>query len=121
VRIGVRWKRLRTAYKIRSSVSDVEPVDCVITVLASKSVHHLCSTDGPTESWRKIFNLNVLALSVCTKEALQSMKERGVDDGHIVHINRFVRQMQTHQMMGNELSHDIKCCRKVVFLKKLPK
>jgi NAD(P)-dependent dehydrogenase (short-subunit alcohol dehydrogenase family) len=50
------------------------------------------STDGPTEKWRKIFDLNVLGLSVCTKEALQSMKERGVDDGHIIHINRFVRK-----------------------------
>jgi NAD(P)-dependent dehydrogenase (short-subunit alcohol dehydrogenase family) len=50
------------------------------------------STDGPVESWRKIFDLNVLGLSVCTKEALQSMKERGVDDGHIIHINRFVRK-----------------------------
>jgi NADP-dependent 3-hydroxy acid dehydrogenase YdfG len=40
-----------------------------------------------------MLDLNVLGLSVCTKEALQSMKERGVDDGHIIHINRFVRQM----------------------------
>ncbi|XP_069683505.1 farnesol dehydrogenase-like isoform X1 [Periplaneta americana] len=43
--------------------------------------------DGPVENWRKIYDLNVLALSMCTKEALQSMKEKGVDDGHIVHIN----------------------------------
>ncbi|XP_069683508.1 farnesol dehydrogenase-like [Periplaneta americana] len=44
-------------------------------------------SDGPVEKWRKILDLNVLALSMCTKEALQSMKEKGVDDGHIVHIN----------------------------------
>ncbi|XP_069683514.1 farnesol dehydrogenase-like [Periplaneta americana] len=42
---------------------------------------------GPVENWRKILDLNVLGLSMCTKEALQSMKERGVDDGHIIHIN----------------------------------
>ncbi|XP_069683496.1 farnesol dehydrogenase-like [Periplaneta americana] len=42
---------------------------------------------GPVENWRKIYDLNVLALSMCTKEALQSMKEKGVDDGHIIHIN----------------------------------
>jgi NAD(P)-dependent dehydrogenase (short-subunit alcohol dehydrogenase family) len=47
-------------------------------------------TDGPSENWKSIFDLNVLALSVCTKEAIESMKSRKVDDGHIVHINRYV-------------------------------
>ena len=40
------------------------------------------------DGWRGMFDLNVLALSNCSKEAVQSMKERKVDDGHIVHINR---------------------------------
>ncbi|XP_069683492.1 dehydrogenase/reductase SDR family member 11-like isoform X2 [Periplaneta americana] len=44
-------------------------------------------SEGPVEHWRSILDLNVLALSICTKEALQSMKGRGLDDGHIVHIN----------------------------------
>ncbi|XP_024861743.1 dehydrogenase/reductase SDR family member 11-like [Kryptolebias marmoratus] len=31
--------------------------------------------------------VNVVALSVCTREAYQSMKERNVDDGHIINLN----------------------------------
>jgi NAD(P)-dependent dehydrogenase (short-subunit alcohol dehydrogenase family) len=46
-------------------------------------------TDGPAESWRLILNLNVLGLSICTKEVIESMNERGVA-GHIIHINRLV-------------------------------
>jgi len=43
--------------------------------------------DGPVSQWRSVVDLNLLGLSICTKEALQSMKERGVDDGHIIHIS----------------------------------
>jgi NAD(P)-dependent dehydrogenase (short-subunit alcohol dehydrogenase family) len=45
-------------------------------------------TEGPVSQWRSVVDLNLLGLSICTKEALQSMKERGVDDGHIIHISR---------------------------------
>lgn len=33
--------------------------------------------------------VNVMALSICTREVYQSMKERNVDDGHIININRY--------------------------------
>ncbi|XP_069683460.1 farnesol dehydrogenase-like isoform X2 [Periplaneta americana] len=43
--------------------------------------------DSSTDELKKMLDLNVLGLSMCTKEALQLMKEKGVDDGHIIHIN----------------------------------
>jgi NAD(P)-dependent dehydrogenase (short-subunit alcohol dehydrogenase family) len=37
-----------------------------------------------------MLEVNVLGLSICTREAIRSMKDRGVTDGHIVHINRLL-------------------------------
>jgi len=37
-----------------------------------------------------MLDVNILGLSICTREALRSMKERNVTDGHIVHINRLL-------------------------------
>nr|CAD7255833.1 unnamed protein product [Timema shepardi] len=37
-------------------------------------------------SWR-VLDVNVKGLCISTREALKSMKERGVNDGHIIHIN----------------------------------
>ncbi|KAG8226191.1 hypothetical protein J437_LFUL012469 [Ladona fulva] len=36
---------------------------------------------------RKLYDVNVIGLSICTSEALQLMRDTGVDDGHIIHIN----------------------------------
>ncbi|XP_049773192.1 dehydrogenase/reductase SDR family member 11-like [Schistocerca cancellata] len=44
-------------------------------------------TDGRTEDWKRILDVNVLGLSICTREAVQDMLKRGVDDGFIIHIN----------------------------------
>ncbi|PSN57063.1 Dehydrogenase/reductase SDR family member 11 [Blattella germanica] len=43
--------------------------------------------EGPVDHWRAIIDLNVLALNICTKEALEVMNERGINDGHIIHMN----------------------------------
>ena len=41
---------------------------------------------GETDAWRHMFELNVIALSVCTREAVKLM-EHGQRAGHIVHIS----------------------------------
>jgi NAD(P)-dependent dehydrogenase (short-subunit alcohol dehydrogenase family) len=52
-------------------------------------LHMYMISEGPVSGWRSVLDLNVLGLSICTKEAIQSMRERGVDDGHIIHISRY--------------------------------
>ncbi|XP_021929730.1 dehydrogenase/reductase SDR family member 11-like [Zootermopsis nevadensis] len=65
--------------------SNLGGVDILVNNAGGDSSNNLI--DGPAESWKSIFDINVLALSICTKEAIQSMRDRNVDDGHIVHIN----------------------------------
>lgn len=43
-------------------------------------------TSGATEHWREMLEVNVLALCVCTREAVSDMRRRGVD-GHVIHIS----------------------------------
>ncbi len=39
---------------------------------------------GETEAWREMLEVNVLALCICTREAVQDMEDKG---GHIIHIS----------------------------------
>jgi len=41
---------------------------------------------GETQQWRDMLEVNVLALCICTREAVQDMRVRG-DDGHVIHIS----------------------------------
>jgi len=41
-----------------------------------------------------MLEVNVLGLSVCTREAVQRMRRRGIDDGHIIHIS----SMSSHRV-----------------------
>jgi len=42
--------------------------------------------DGDTEAWKSVLNLNVLGLSIATREAVKIMRKNNIN-GHIVHIN----------------------------------
>lgn len=41
--------------------------------------------DGDAADWREMWQVNVLALSICTREAITGMRRRG-DGGHVIHI-----------------------------------
>nr|XP_046487728.1 dehydrogenase/reductase SDR family member 11-like [Neodiprion pinetum] len=49
-------------------------------------MHAASLTDGDTEGFRRLLDVNVLAVALCTREAVRQMKARHVD-GHIFNIN----------------------------------
>ncbi|XP_050723081.1 dehydrogenase/reductase SDR family member 11-like [Eriocheir sinensis] len=49
--------------------------------------HNKSLLEGSPKEWREMMDLNVVALCLCTRESIASMRERGVDDGHIIHIS----------------------------------
>jgi NADP-dependent 3-hydroxy acid dehydrogenase YdfG len=48
--------------------------------------HHAPLTRGETRHWREMLEVNVLALCICTREAVQDMRARG-DQGHVIHVS----------------------------------
>lgn len=56
---------------------------------------------GETEQWRAMLEINVLGVSMCTREAVQSMKERKVDDGHIFNLC----SMSGHRVISSKNTH----------------
>jgi len=66
-----------------------------VLVNAAGLGHEAPLTSGATEHWREMLEVNVLALCVCTREALADMRSRG-DDGHVIHI----ASMAAHRVPG---------------------
>lgn len=56
---------------------------------------------SPTEKWREMLDVHVLALCICSREAVKSMRERKVDDGFIVNMC----SLAGHRMVYRPTSH----------------
>lgn len=66
-----------------------------ISLLTSRPPHLVipwlyCLTEGTPTEWRQMMDVNVVGLCLCTRESIASMRERGVDDGHVIHIGRYI-------------------------------
>ncbi|KAL7633055.1 UNVERIFIED_CONTAM: hypothetical protein RMT77_016631 [Armadillidium vulgare] len=46
--------------------------------------------DSTVEDMHQMSNVNIIALCLCSQLSIASMKERGVDDGHVININSTV-------------------------------
>lgn len=46
--------------------------------------------DGTVSEWKRILDVNVIALSICSREAVKSMNSRNLEDAHIIHLSRLV-------------------------------
>jgi NADP-dependent 3-hydroxy acid dehydrogenase YdfG len=55
---------------------------------------------GEVDRWRAMLEVNVLAASICTYEAIKDMRERG-DDGHVIHISSLGAHRQNPASSGN--------------------
>ncbi|RXG62119.1 Fatty acyl-CoA reductase [Armadillidium vulgare] len=43
--------------------------------------------EGTPTEWKNMMDVNVIAVCLCSKLAIESMKERGVDDGQIINVS----------------------------------
>ncbi|MEZ4219445.1 MAG: SDR family NAD(P)-dependent oxidoreductase [Polyangiaceae bacterium] len=59
-------------------------VDVLVNNAGLGHLAPLCS--GESDHWREMLEVNVLALSICTREAVADMRRRG-DDGHVLHVS----------------------------------
>nr|XP_026692271.1 dehydrogenase/reductase SDR family member 11 [Ciona intestinalis] len=69
---------------------------CHVLVNNAGLGHRASLLSGKTEQWKEMLDVNVLGLSICTREAIQLMKATNVDDGHVININ----SMSGHRVSG---------------------
>ncbi|XP_025991933.1 farnesol dehydrogenase isoform X2 [Solenopsis invicta] len=43
--------------------------------------------DGTLEDWQSVFDVNVLGLCLCTREAVRIMRETAAEDAIVIHVN----------------------------------
>ncbi|XP_075210577.1 dehydrogenase/reductase SDR family member 11-like [Lycorma delicatula] len=52
-------------------------------------------SSSSTDDWRQIYDINVIALQICSREGIRSMRKHNIDDGYIINISSIVAHMST--------------------------
>ncbi|XP_069124692.1 dehydrogenase/reductase SDR family member 11-like [Argopecten irradians] len=63
--------------------------------------HNAPILSGETQQWREMLDVNVLGLSICSREAVKLMREKGIDDGHLILLN----SMSGHRIINSSPGH----------------
>ncbi|XP_013389745.1 dehydrogenase/reductase SDR family member 11-like [Lingula anatina] len=95
----------------RAIKDQVGGVDVCVNNAAYLSTQQLLV--GDTDTFQKMLDTNIMGLSIVTQMAVQSMKERKVDDGHIIHISsitghRYCREIAAMHFYSTT-KHAVKC------------
>ncbi|HEY6435960.1 MAG TPA: SDR family NAD(P)-dependent oxidoreductase, partial [Ignavibacteriaceae bacterium] len=56
---------------------------------------------GSTQSWKEMIDVNVMALSISTRESVELMLEKNINDGHIIHLS----SMSAHRVVNSSATH----------------
>lgn len=94
-------------YAVQADVTDEEEITAAFQWITTNlgPIHILINSagltqdttlvDGDAEKWRKVFDTNVIGLSMVTREAIKDMRKNDVD-GHVVHINSVLGHFFTY-------------------------
>jgi len=63
--------------------------------------HNSPLIDGNTDEWREMIDVNVLGLSITTREAIRLMLDSNINDGQIINLN----SMGGHRTLPNSATH----------------
>ncbi|XP_013772396.1 dehydrogenase/reductase SDR family member 11-like [Limulus polyphemus] len=108
---------------VKSAVGSLKPVKCDLTkeneilsmfedIRKTYGCVHLCINnagfseinttllEGDTDSWRRMLEVNVMGLCICTRESIKLMRENSINDGQIIHIS----SMSAHRVRPGGLS-----------------
>lgn len=75
---------------INSFLSVKHYIRCKRLVLVSviKSIFFMIL--GNASDWKLMFDTNVIASSICSRETIKIMEETNTPDGHIINLNRYI-------------------------------